>query len=101
MSTSQDVQQRRSDINLKRFSLPYHVSRSATNNLPVYSEVRNTLYLTVIRRISGDLNKLRDDVAAHLNLDEEWCYVKQQSGQVVVKGRRKAALEEFLQGKGF
>jgi hypothetical protein len=57
--------------------------------------------LTIIRKVSGDSNNLRDEVAQHLNLDEEWCYVKQPSGHVVVKGRRKAALEAFLREKGF
>lgn len=37
---------------------PYFVSRTANNNLPVYTDIRNgrTRHLTIIRRIEGDVD---------------------------------------------
>lgn len=49
-------------------SIPYYVTRTKSNGLPVYLEAKagGTKHLTLIRKISGDLAAFKDDLMAAL-----------------------------------
>jgi large subunit ribosomal protein L49 len=83
--------------------LPYHVTRTHTNNLPVYVDVRSggTRIETMIRRVHGDSNRLLKDVSQALGLDDVKAYVKQPTGHVIFKGRHKDQIMDFLVKQGF
>jgi len=44
--------------------LPFNVERSLSGNLPVYVDYKNrrTIKRTIIRKISGDIEKLADEL---------------------------------------
>lgn len=81
----------------------YHVSRTPSENLPVYLDRKRggNLHLTMIRKIAGDARKLRDDVVEYLGLEEDRCWVNPLTNQVVMKGWHKEALVPWLESKRF
>jgi large subunit ribosomal protein L49 len=83
--------------------LTYHVSRTPTNNLPVYTDYKGhgTLKLTMVRKIAGDVHALRRELEKELGLDSKTCRVTQPAGHVVMKGNHKAKILQFLMAKGF
>jgi large subunit ribosomal protein L49 len=83
--------------------LKYHVSRTPSNNLPVYHDTRNgnTRKETIIRKIAGDPAPLRDAIRELLDVDAERVWVGKVTGHVHVKGHHKPAIEKFLAAKGF
>lgn len=85
--------------------LPYHVSRTPTNNLPIYSDIKagKTLKQTLIRKITGDAYVLRDELKKELNLDpeRETCEVNAITGHIIIKGWCRPRVERFLSDRGF
>jgi large subunit ribosomal protein L49 len=84
--------------------LPYHVSRTHRNNLPVYLQTRGhgTQKLTQVRKVSGDQQKLKADLMAALTLKEKDVFVKAPAMDVWIKGGfYKTEVNEFLKAKGF
>ncbi|KAF1838024.1 hypothetical protein BDW02DRAFT_542939 [Decorospora gaudefroyi] len=86
-------------------SLPppkYHVSRSASKNLPIYTDYKRggNLHLTTVRRITGDLSALRDELRVFLNKKNEDVTISSLTGHVVVKGRHTGDISAFLRARG-
>ncbi|OAL46246.1 hypothetical protein IQ07DRAFT_575280 [Pyrenochaeta sp. DS3sAY3a] len=86
-------------------SLPppqYHVSRSANKNLPVYTDTKRggNLHLTTVRKITGDLAALRDELRVHLNKPEAEVTINSLTGHVVIKGHHLRKITEFLSERG-
>ncbi|KAF2433662.1 hypothetical protein EJ08DRAFT_560362, partial [Tothia fuscella] len=85
--------------------LPYHVSRTPTNNLPIYTDIKagNTLRQTRIRKIAGDAQALRMELIKGLKLDpeREKCEINGVTGHIIIKGWHKPRVEKFLIEKGF
>ncbi|RAR07227.1 structural constituent of ribosome [Stemphylium lycopersici] len=81
----------------------YHVSRSATNNLPIYTDYKRggNLHQTTIRRITGDASALRDELRVFLNRKNEDVKVNSLTNQVVIKGHFKGEIDAFLKERGF
>ncbi|KAF3033820.1 hypothetical protein E8E12_003982 [Didymella heteroderae] len=81
----------------------YHVSRSANKNLPIYTDFKRggNLHLTTVRKITGDLQALRDELRAWLSKKDEDVKINTLTQQVIVKGHHKEKIEEFLKGRGF
>lgn len=67
--------------------LPYHVSRTASKELPVYKVIKagGTLKQTRIRKISGDIETLKRDVQEHLRLPDKAIAVNKLTQHVVIK----------------
>ncbi|KAJ1895429.1 mitochondrial 54S ribosomal protein img2 [Coemansia sp. IMI 209127] len=80
---------------------PYFVNRTRFQSLPVYVDIRNgkTRKLTLIRRIEGDIQALRDELSS--SLDDSSVQIKSISGQLVIKGDRASEIREWLTKKGF
>ncbi|QLQ81301.1 hypothetical protein HG537_0F00620 [Torulaspora globosa] len=80
----------------------YFVSRSATGNLPVYTDYKagGNKVVTEIRKISGDIIQLRNDLQAELpQIPQEAWKVVMQSKKIVIKGDAACKVKEVLQKK--
>lgn len=87
----------------KRTQLPYFVHRTNTNNLPVYPEAKRggSLKQTLIRKVEGDANALREDLIEHLNLKPEWVTVNGLTNHIIIKGWKKDNVEKLLKELNF
>ena len=75
------------------------VERTRSQQLPVYTDFRNghTRVLTLVRRVSGDTDALRDELSRVLGGAE----VAARPGRLEVQGNRVAQLKMWLMGLGF
>ncbi|KAF1946682.1 hypothetical protein EJ02DRAFT_366846 [Clathrospora elynae] len=80
----------------------YHVSRSATKNLPIYTDYKRggNLHQTIVRKITGDLSALRDELRVFLNKKNEDVKINALTQHVVVKGHHTAQIADFLKARG-
>lgn len=56
---------------------------------------------TRLKKVDGDVHKLRDEVVQALGLPAENCEVNKINGHVVLKGWYKPQLEVFLRERRF
>jgi hypothetical protein len=80
-------------------NLPFHVDRTIlAKELPVYTDVKHgkTKVITMIRRISGDVEELRQDMARVCGKE-----VRVAPGQLIVDGNYVLRLKYWLTGLGF
>ena len=88
-------------------NLPYFVSRTASNELPVYSDFKRggNLKLTLVRKVSGEVGVLRDALRevlkASVGLDKDRVVVNERTRQVVIKGEYKPLVLRFLRERRF
>lgn len=84
-------------------NLPYYVSRTKSNELPIYHDWKRggNLKLTTIRKIDGRPETLRDDLMGLLRLQREDAVVNGITGHVVLKGHHKVEVEKFLRARRF
>eukprot|EP01016_Furgasonia_blochmanni_P028148 TRINITY_DN2959_c0_g1_i1.p1 TRINITY_DN2959_c0_g1~~TRINITY_DN2959_c0_g1_i1.p1 ORF type:complete len:168 (+),score=25.89 TRINITY_DN2959_c0_g1_i1:110-613(+) len=80
-------------------SLPFHISRTHMNNLPVYREYRSARHTkrTVIRHISGDVEAFAKELTKVVSNAE----VNVKVGRVEVKGLHKESVQLWLSKLGF
>jgi large subunit ribosomal protein L49 len=83
--------------------LPYHVERTKSNNFPVYADYKShgMSKLTMVRKITGDANSLCRELASELGLEKGKYSVKHPANIVVLKGKFKNKVVDFLRNKGF
>jgi large subunit ribosomal protein L49 len=86
-------------------SLPppkYHVSRSASKNLPIYTDYKRggNLHLTTVRKITGDLSALRDELRVYLNKKNEDVKINTLTQHVQIKGHVRGEVMKFLEARG-
>ena len=91
-------------------NLPYFVTRTRSNELPVYTDFKRggNLKLTLVRKVSGDAERLRDQLRHELKgklgkpgSEKERCVVNSITGQVVIKGHVKTEVTKFLRERMF
>lgn len=65
----------------------YHIARSASNNYPVYTDYKRggNLHTTVVRKITGDVQALRDELRLFLGKQDDQIFVNNLTKQVIVK----------------
>ncbi|GAA5919559.1 hypothetical protein JCM1841_001012 [Sporobolomyces salmonicolor] len=80
----------------------YFIPRSRFGELPVYADIRNggARHLTVVRKVQGDLDAFRRDLASFLS-GATTSYLKPHSQQLVIKGDWVRETKEFLAARGF
>ncbi|KAL1800222.1 mitochondrial 54S ribosomal protein mL49 [Alternaria dauci] len=88
-----------------KLSLPppkYAVSRSANKNLPIYTDYKRggNLHLTTVRKITGDISALRDELRVFLNKKNEDVKINSVTQHVIVKGHHSGEIAEFLKARG-
>ncbi|KAI9712303.1 MAG: hypothetical protein M1820_001516 [Bogoriella megaspora] len=83
--------------------LPYHVSRTGTNHLPVYLQAKRggNLHQTLVRKISGEVGKLKTELAEQLGLEGKDAVVNPVTGHIVLKGWWKPQVQKFLEERKF
>ncbi|KAF1928925.1 Img2-domain-containing protein [Didymella exigua CBS 183.55] len=81
----------------------YHIARSANRNLPVYTDYKRggNLHLTTVRKVTGDLQALRDELRSWLAKKDEDVKINTLTQQVIVKGHHKETVADFLSARGF
>ncbi|USP73129.1 54S ribosomal protein img2, mitochondrial [Curvularia clavata] len=89
-----------------KISLPppkYYVSRSSNKNLPIYTDYKRggNLHLTTVRKITGDLSALRDELRVFLNKKNEDVTINSLTRHVIVKGHHTGEIADFLKARGF
>ena len=69
--------------------LPYHVHRTASQKLPIYHLAKRggNLHQTRIRKIEGNVEKLREEIVATLALREETVVINRLTGHIIIKVR--------------
>ncbi|KAK3054822.1 54S ribosomal protein img2, mitochondrial [Extremus antarcticus] len=88
-------------------NLAYFVSRTRSNELPVYHDVKRggNLKLTLVRKVDGKVEALRDELRTTLGtsvgLDQDRVVVNGVTRQVVIKGHYKMEVERFLRERRF
>lgn len=94
-------------------SLPFHIARTGTKNLPVYEDTKNggSKQVTILRKLSGDLVALQKALQQALKLPESYLNVKGQkrtpveinrlTQQISIQGRRGAEVRQWAQAVGF
>ncbi|KAH9819832.1 Mitochondrial large subunit ribosomal protein (Img2) [Teratosphaeria destructans] len=84
-------------------NLPYFVSRSRNNELPVYFETKRggSLKQTRIKNVDGNPQALRDALSQYLGLEEKGAVVNPVNKHIVLKGSHKPLVEKFLRERMF
>ncbi|KAF7191674.1 39S ribosomal protein L49, mitochondrial [Pseudocercospora fuligena] len=84
-------------------NLPYYVSRSNFNSLPIYllRKRGGNLKQTRIKNIDGDRLKMKLDLCKALNLPADKAAVNAVTGHIVVRGHWKPQVERFLRERKF
>lgn len=80
----------------------YFVERSATGNLPVYTDYKagGNKSVTEIRKITGNIVQLRNDLQAELpRIDKDAWTIRPQSNKIVVKGDVAQDIKKVLRAK--
>ncbi|KAL1602838.1 54S ribosomal protein img2, mitochondrial [Paraconiothyrium brasiliense] len=80
----------------------YHVARSSSRNLPIYTDYKRggNLHLTTVRKITGDLSALRDELRVFLNKKNEDVKINSLTQHVIVKGHHVPQITEYLKARG-
>ena len=67
--------------------LPYHVARTATNHLPIYLQAKRggNLHQTLVRKISGKVYELKQELADRLELEGKDAVVNPVTGHIILK----------------
>ena len=67
--------------------LPYHVHRTASQKLPIYHLAKRggNLHQTRIRKIEGDVEKLRTEILEALGIKEEHVIINQLTRHIIIK----------------
>lgn len=56
--------------------------------------------MTTVRKITGDLSALRDELRVFLNKKNEDVKINTLTGHVIVKGHHNVEIAEFLKARG-
>lgn len=93
--------------------LPYLISRTPSSQLPIYEHTKGggTKHITVLRKLSGDLNMLQAHLQEALGLSERFTDAKGRkkehirinwtTQQVVLRGWRAAEVKRWCELAGF
>ncbi|KAG7284801.1 hypothetical protein NEMBOFW57_009414 [Staphylotrichum longicolle] len=99
------VRRRAAKAAAAKAALPFHVSRTPSAELPVYTLAKRggNKKLTTIKKIDGDRAALGAQLAADLGLEVggKGVVVNARTGHLVVEGHRAAEVKQWLTDKGF
>lgn len=84
-------------------NLPYYVTRTPSNELPIYTLKKRggNLRQTRVKKITGSIDALRDSLQQLLAVPEKECVINRVTNHVVIKGWHKPRIEEFLAARKF
>merc|ERR1712080_530361 len=82
--------------------LPFHVTRTRTNNIPVYCKIKGggNKFVTEVRKVRGDLRELERCI--RLTIGDQLHYqINELTSTVKVKGKFEAEIKRMLKELGF
>nr|OQO15500.1 hypothetical protein B0A51_16911 [Rachicladosporium sp. CCFEE 5018] len=84
-------------------NLPYFVTRTPSNELPIYTLRKRggNMLLTRVKKIDGKIEDLRDELRVHLGLGEKEAVINRITNHVVLKGHHRPKVEQFLRERKF
>jgi len=84
-------------------NLQYYVTRTPSQNFPIYLEKKRggNLHQTRLKGIDGSPEVLRDALEKELRLKPKDCLVNATNGHIVMKGWYKPQIEAFLKARRF
>ena len=84
-------------------NLAYFVTRTPSNELPVYTLRKRggNLKMTRVKKVDGRVEMLRDDLRSALGLAEAEALVNPITKHVMLKGHHGKAVEQFLRERMF
>lgn len=75
----------------------YHIERSRSGNMPVYTDYNKAGGVwTEVRKITGNVGALRNDLKIALGLAKTEIWVKNAAPIIVIKGNRSAEVKKLL-----
>ena len=79
--------------------IPFGIERTHKGNLPVFTDCRSggTRNLTVVRKIHGDVEKLKSELAKVCSNAE----IEEKMGRLEITGRHSAKVKLWLTRLGF
>ena len=95
------------------YKLPYLITRTPSSQIPVYEHTKGggTKHITVLRKLSGDLEALQHHLQDALGLSKgfidakgrkkQYVVVNQTTKQVVIRGWRGAEVKRWCELAGF
>lgn len=84
-------------------NLAYFVTRTPSNELPIYTLRKRggNMRLTRVKKIDGKPEVLRDELKELLGLEEKDAVINRVTGHVVLKGHHRPKVERFLRERKF
>ena len=84
-------------------NLPYFVTRTPSNELPIYTLRKRggSLLQTRLKKLDGRLEVLRDELRSSLGLQEKEAVINQLTKHIILKGHHKPKVELFLRQRMF
>ncbi|KAI4747221.1 hypothetical protein E4T50_02467 [Aureobasidium sp. EXF-12298] len=84
-------------------NLPYFVTRTPSNELPIYTLRKRggNMRLTRVKKIDGSIDVLRDALQIELGVPEAECVINRLTNHVMIKGWHKPRIEAFLKARNF
>ncbi|KEQ77371.1 hypothetical protein M436DRAFT_35589, partial [Aureobasidium namibiae CBS 147.97] len=84
-------------------NLPYFVTRTPSNEFPIYTLRKRggNMKLTRVKKIDGNIDILRDALQAELKVPEAECVINRLTNHVMIKGWHKPRIEAFLKARNF
>ncbi|PRT53295.1 54S ribosomal protein IMG2, mitochondrial [Wickerhamiella sorbophila] len=75
----------------------YSIERTRAGNLPVYTDYNNAGGVwTEIRKISGNVSALRNDIKKQLDLPKKDIWIQDASKRIIIKGNHSQAVKQLL-----
>lgn len=80
--------------------MPFQFTRTPTQQLPVYSDIRNgaSRRVTVLRRYTGDIKELKEELTRLLG---EEVKIEEKSASLQINGHHVIKLKRWLRRLGF
>lgn len=84
-------------------NLPYYVTRTPSNELPIYTLRKRggNMLLTRVKKVDGSVEALRDELRTVLGLEEKQVVINPLTRHVMLKGHRRPEVERFLRERMF
>ncbi|CAD0082272.1 unnamed protein product [Aureobasidium vineae] len=84
-------------------NLPYFVTRTPSNELPIYTLRKRggNMKLTRVKKIDGNIDVLRDALQIELGVPDAECVINRLTNHVMIKGWHKPRIEAFLKARNF
>ncbi|CAK3963731.1 39S ribosomal L49, mitochondrial [Lecanosticta acicola] len=84
-------------------NLPYFVTRSRKDELPIYTLRKRggNLKMTRVKRIDGETSVLRDELRQLLRVGAKDAVINHTTGHIMIKGHFKPQIEQYLRQRNF